>query len=1133
MKKGLFLIILPSLLSGSMCQVFKEYAVFLVVISSQLFFLTSCQKGVRGISLELKSSESSGVVFSNDIVESDTFNYFNFPYIYMGGGVAIGDLNNDSLSDILFTGNMVSNRLYLNTGDLEFKDITKKAGLSGDHRWYTGVTMADINSDGWMDIYLSVSGKENTRNELYINNGDLTFTESATLFGIDDKSPSIQSTFFDFDRDGDLDLFVGNYPIIPLSLGNEYYFNRIKENEYSSSSHLYRNNGDQTFTDVTAEAGVQNFGLTLGVLATDLNNDGWQDLYISNDFQVPDHLYINNADGTFSDRLSESVQHTSMFGMGIDAADFTNDGLLDLVQLDMAPDDHRRAKVNMASMNPDNFREIVDFGGHYQYMQNSLQTNNGISDGIPIFSEISRFSGVSTTDWSWGVLFVDLDNDTNKDLIITNGIRRDINNNDVLRRDRNRLGSRKMSVEDLPGEALNNYLFQNSGEFIFHDVSTSGGFGQKGFSNGLAYGDLDNDGDLDIVTNNLDAPASIFENKHTGVNHYVDFQLIGSGQNRWALGARILIRYGNDVQLQELTLSRGFQSSVDPMIHFGLGPQTHIDEVEITWPDGSKLSLEDVEIDKTITIKQGQNNTTEEINEIDLAGKKFKDIALECGVDFRHTEDLYDDFEVEPLLPHKNSHIGPSLAVGDINADGLGDFFIGNATGNPGSMYVQQENLTFELIDGPWQYDKEYEDTGATFFDVDNDGDKDLYVVSGGNNVEIDNFDYQDRLYLNEEGTFVKTQQVLPQINISGKVVIAEDYDLDGDMDLFVGGRIVPGHYPYPATSHILRNESHAQSVGKFSIVTESIAPQFVELGLVTSAIWEDFNDDGRPDLIVTGEWMAIKFFANNEEGFEDVSDQVGMSDTKGWWYSLKSVDMDGDGDNDIVAGNLGLNYKYKTSSESPFRIYANDFDENGKEDIVLSYVKKGKQLPVRGRECSSQQVPAIGKRFKTFEAFADADLVDIYGSKPLKNSLEYQTNTFAHVWLENDLKEAGKYIVHQLPNKAQFSAINAIEVFDIDSDENPDLLIAGNLLSAEVETPRNDAGVGLVIVNSGKSDLKVQNMEENDLLVRGEVKHIRKIDLGRNGREAFLFAINDGSLKLMAPNLISKSIVLQEVADK
>ena len=758
-------------------------------------FFSACQRdeasSLQGTTFAFVGAEQSGLHFSNDIEESDTLNYYTFPYLYMGGGVAIGDINNDGLQDIYVTGNMVPNKLYLNKGGLQFEDISDQAGVSGDDRWYTGVTMADVNNDGWLDIYVCVSGQYAPfQNQLFINNKDNTFTERAEEYGIDDASTSIQATFFDYDLDGHLDVFVGNYPQIKVSMGNQYYYQKIQANEYEESGHLYKNNGDGTFTDVTIQAGLQNFGLTLGLIASDLNQDGYIDLYLSNDFIVPDYCYLNNGDGTFREVSQSTTRHTSMFGMGVDAADFNNDGLLDFGQVDMTPEDYKRAKTNMASMSPASFQEAVDLGFHHQYMQNSIQLNNGITkEGLPIFSDIARYTGMALTDWSWGIMFADLDNDGRKDVFISNGMKRDVNNNDALAEvaANSIFGGTNPLFSDLPSEPIPNYAFKNQGALQFENKTIAWGLDTKGFTNGFSTGDLDQDGDLDLVLNNLGGKLSLWENKtNTLGQHFLQVNFKGTKQNPLGIGAKVELETSSQKQSQELTLTRGFQSSVPPILHFGLGNHPSVTKLKVIWPDGKKQILQDVEANQQITLFYRDAYPGEE--PVSLTSVKFQSVVQAAGINFKHVEDNYDDYKFELLLPHQYSRFGPPVAVSDVNQDGLDDFFVGNATGSSAQLYLQHPDGTFETGKGPWQGDAQnFEDTGALFFDADQDGDQDLYVVNGGNDPTQSPGFYQDRLYLNQNGTFIQSNG-LPEISFSGKVVSAYDYDQDGDLDLFVGG---------------------------------------------------------------------------------------------------------------------------------------------------------------------------------------------------------------------------------------------------------------------------------------------------------------------------------------------------------
>ncbi|MBD0825438.1 VCBS repeat-containing protein [Aestuariibaculum marinum] len=1072
------------------------------------------------------SPEQSGIYFENRLVETDSMNYFVYPYIYMGGGVSIGDINNDGLNDIYFTGNQVPNKLYLNKGGMRFEDISEKAGVSADNRWITGTTMADVNNDGFLDIYVSVAGKFGPKqNLLYINNQDLTFTESAEIYGVSGNTNTMQASFFDYDLDGDLDLYVANYPIAKFSTPNFVYKKLIDNPDLDSSDRLYRNDGGTRFTDVTKSSGILNYGLTVGIAISDINNDGYPDVYVSNDFATPDYFYINNGDGTFKESIKDITKHTAWYGMGVDIADINNDGLSDFFQLDMTPENNRRSKANMASMNPKKFWDNVNMGFHYQYMQNCLQLNNGDVNGvIQPFSDISRLAGMATTDWSWGALMVDFDNDGWKDVVVTNGVRREINNKDYFKtlKTYTPMAFKHNMLEltkKMPSEKVHNYAFKNNGDLTFSDVSQSWNLDFVGFSNGLAYGDLDNDGDLDLVVSNLDSISSIYENQAAKIsgNHYLRFKFNGPEKNKFALGTKVFLECDGIKQFQELILTRGYQSSVEPFLNFGLGKQSKVDKVTIIWPDGKQEIKRDIQSNALVEVNY--NDASDEfkvaVKDNNPVNYKFTNVTSLLGVVYKHEENVFDDFKNEPLLPHKTSQFGPGLATADINNDGREDFFVGGANGQSGRIFKQQLDGTFqEIIVLDIQNDAIQEDLGALFFDADNDGDMDLYVVSGGNEFAEDSELLQDRLYINDgTGSFIKSKNALPKMLTSGSKVEAADFDNDGDLDLFVGGRIVPGKYPLPARSYLLRNDSK-EGVLHFVDATKTVAPDLYKPGLVTDVKWFDMDKDGWKDLIVVGEWMPISIFRNDGGKLISKTKEYGLENSVGWWYSVDVDDFDNDGDWDVVAGNLGRNYKYQASNIETFDVYASDFDKNNNLDIVLGYYSDGIQYPVRGRECSSQQIPGITRKFKNYDAFSKATIEDVYTKDKLEDALHYQAKTFATTYFEN---LGGSFIPKALPMEAQISAINGIISEDFNGDGKLDLVLAGNLFTSEVETPRNDAGQGVFLIGDGKGNFKAQAPYESGLSLGGDVKGLAL--LNGKGQKLIISASNDDYVQVILYN--------------
>ncbi len=1073
-----------------MQRISKTFLIVLVMVG-----LFGCQSDPReqidpnSPMLELLSAETTGIKFSNDIEETPEFNHFIWEEIYNGGGVSVGDINNDGLPDIFFTGNRVTDKLYLNKGNFKFEDITNQAGILLDRGWSFGATMADVNGDGYLDIYVCRSGlsleADDRRNLLYLNNGDLTFKEVAKDYGIDNGGVSTQATFFDYDKDGDLDLYLVNQPL------NKRYIPRynIKPDplDPNFSDRLFRLDGEK-YTDVSVEAGINNYAYGLNAVASDIDDDGWVDVYVSNDYEEPDYYYHNNGDGTFTNLTREQLKHVSFYSMGSDVADYNNDGLKDITTVDMAAEDHYRSKTNMGSMNIAQFWGYVNSGRHYQYMFNTLQLNNGNGS----FSEVGQLAHMSKTDWSWTVLFADIDNDTYKDLLITNGIKRDIRNNDFSERVKQEIQKGNTNfdlmqlVNAMPSNPLSNYAYHNKGDLTFDNATTDWGFDQKGFSHGLAYADFDQDGDLDLVMNNLDAPASIYRNVKGRLNNYLQLRLEGEGMNTNALNTVVRIEHGDTEQVQELTLTRGYFSSMEPIIHFGLGEATIIDRVTVNWPNGKSTVLEGVKANQVLELKQkdaGANTP-----KAAAVASRFKEIN-ELGVDFRHQENEFDDFKREILLPHKESQNGPYLAKADVDQDGMEDFFIGGAAGQSGQLYLNKGDKFEAAPSQPWSADQAQEDMGALFFDADGDGDQDLYVVSGGAEFDEGSSMYQDRLYFNDgKGNFTRRASALPGFTSSGQKVMAADYDADGDLDLFVGGRITPGKYPVAPESYLLRNDG-----GVFKDVTSEVAPELGRVGMVTDALFIDYDKDNDLDLVAVGEWMPVSIFVNDGGVFTNQSEQAYTNQWKGWWWSIEAADFDKDGDMDFIVGNLGHNHKFKASKDRPFIVFGNDFDDNGSNDVVLAKYSGNRLLPVRGRECTSEQMPFVAEKFPTYDGFAKATVENIYTPEELEKAVKYEVTTFSSMLFKNN--GAQQFVAVELPMLAQVAPIRAMEIRDVNGDGNLDVLAVGNLFQAEVETVRYDAGSGLCLLGDGQANFTVEPVLKSGFFVPGDARDLVVIE--------------------------------------
>ena len=1029
---------------------------------------------------KLLTPSQTGVTFANTITTNDSVNVQTDVYVYNGAGVAVGDINNDGLPDVFLTGNMVSSRLYLNKGDMRFEDITERAGVT-THRWATGATMVDINSDGYLDIYVSVSGPEgskwaNRANLLFINNGDGTFTEAAARYGIADTSFTTHVVFLDYDGDGYLDLFLLNNSPKDFSraeaTGHPLGLSSTSTEGYNE---LYRNNGDGTFTNVSRKAGIlAKLGYGLGVAVADLNGDGWPDIYVSNDVTPNDVLYINNRDGTFTDRAAGSLRHASFAGMGVDIADFNNDGRADILQVDMLPPVMSRRKRMSGFATYGGQVELRGRGFRDDYDLNTLQLNEGMTEqGDIVFSEIARLAGVSSTDWSWSPLFADFDNDGYKDIFITNGYPKAVNDLDyqtaVFRARRAGDNQRALRLlKELPSYNISNYLFRNNGDLTFTDKTKEYGMDHPSFSYGAAYADLNNDGKLDLVVNNIDLPAFVYENVQPNdeSHHYLEIQLAGESPNTHGIGSQLVLTAGGQKQYLYQSPYRGYMSTMDDRAHFGLGRAGRVDSLQVIWPDGLHQLLTDLAVDRTLILKQRESATNGATSKTSTNLHQLPQPFQQTrALRYHHQASTRVDYKAQPLLPYEVSSQGPPLAVADVNGDGLDDVFIGGAAGVPGKLFLQRSDGRFvESAGQPWAADTAYEDWGALFFDADGDGRPDLYVASCAYHVAPSSHLLQDRLYRNQGGgRFVRAPRALPDMPTCTASVAAGDFTGDGRPDLFVGGRLVPRSYPAPTRSYLLRNDG-----GSFTDVTEQFAPNLVHPGgMITAAVWLDLDGDGHLDLVTAGEWMPLQFYRNDGRRLRDVTDSVGLPPMRGWWFSLATGDFNGDGRPDLVAGNLGLNYTYTTADTSRFGVYATDFTGNRTVDVVLTQQVGGIEYPVFGLARLGPSIYPLAVRFPDYASFSVAAIPQLFGATAMQRAVHYQTDTFASVYLEN--RGDGTFRAFALPALAQISPIKGMIAHDVDGDGNLDLVVAGNLYDAEPNTPRADAGNGLWLKGDGR----------------------------------------------------------------